>query len=40
VLLTKVGIWEKFEAERPAKKAKPTAKMQKPEGAKEKKATP
>jgi small subunit ribosomal protein S16 len=36
VLLTKVGIWEKFEAERPA--AKPTAKVQKLEVEKEKKA--
>lgn len=38
VLLTKVGIWEKFEAERPA--AKPAAKTQKPTAEKEKKAAP
>jgi small subunit ribosomal protein S16 len=49
VLLTKVGIWEKFEAERPAKRAKAAAreagpaakaKTRKPAAEKEKQATP
>ena len=39
VLLAKAGIWQKFEAEKPVRKATP-AKTRKPAAKKEKKAAP